>query len=127
MAQDVSVLVNADDRARLAAIAGRGSRPHRHVVRARIILQSVERLPVQEVARRTGVSRPAVWRWQRYPESSIPPMSSNPKTRTCYKSAPSRQQPIKLKHFRHIATRYDRQAVHFLTALPLASAMIWMR
>jgi transposase len=35
------------------------------VVRARIILQSAARLPVQEVARRAGVSRPAVWRWQR--------------------------------------------------------------
>ena len=33
----------------------------------------------------------------------------------------------KLKHFRHIATRYDRRAVHFLAALYLASAMIWMR
>jgi transposase len=65
MAQDVYVLVNADDRARLAAIAGSGNRPYRHVVRARIILQSAERLPVQEVARRAGVSRPAVWRWQR--------------------------------------------------------------
>jgi transposase len=33
----------------------------------------------------------------------------------------------KLKHFRHISTRYDRRAVHFLAALYLASAMIWMR
>ena len=33
----------------------------------------------------------------------------------------------KLKHFRRIATRYDRRAVHFLAALYLASAMIWMR
>src|SRR5512134_1502997 len=65
MAQDVCVLVNADDRARLAAIAGSGNRPHKHVLRARIILQSAERLPVLEVARRAGVSRPAVWRWQR--------------------------------------------------------------
>ena len=65
MAQDVCVLVNADDRARLAAMAGSGSRPYRQVVRARIILQSAERLPVQEVARRSGASRPAVWRWQR--------------------------------------------------------------
>jgi transposase len=32
----------------------------------------------------------------------------------------------KLKHFRHIATRYDRRASHFLAALHLASAMIWM-
>ena len=65
MAQDVCVLVTADDRARLAAIAGDGSRPYKHVLRARIILHSADCLPVQEVARRAGVSRPAVWRWQR--------------------------------------------------------------
>jgi transposase len=33
----------------------------------------------------------------------------------------------KLKHFRHIATRYDRRAIHFLACPHLASAMIWMR
>jgi transposase len=33
----------------------------------------------------------------------------------------------KLKHFRHIATRYDRRAIYFLAALHIASAMIWMR
>jgi len=33
----------------------------------------------------------------------------------------------KLKHFRHIATRYDRRAAYFLACLHLASAMIWMR
>ena len=33
----------------------------------------------------------------------------------------------KLKHFRHIATRYDRRASYFLACLHLASAMIWMR
>jgi transposase len=33
----------------------------------------------------------------------------------------------KLKHFRRIATRYCRRAVHFLACIQLASAMIWMR
>jgi transposase len=33
----------------------------------------------------------------------------------------------KLKHFRRIATRYDRRAEYFLAALHLASVMIWMR
>jgi transposase len=33
----------------------------------------------------------------------------------------------KLKHFRRIATRYDRRAVYFLANLHLASTMIWMR
>ena len=38
MGQEVCVLVNAEDRARLAAIAGDRGRPHKHVLRARIIL-----------------------------------------------------------------------------------------
>jgi transposase len=31
----------------------------------------------------------------------------------------------KLKHFRRIATRYDRRASHFLAFLNLAAAMLW--
>lgn len=33
----------------------------------------------------------------------------------------------RLKHFRRFATRYDRRAVHFLSFIHLAAAMIWMR
>jgi transposase len=33
----------------------------------------------------------------------------------------------KLKHFRRLATRYDRRAVHFLAFLCLAGSMLWMR
>ena len=33
----------------------------------------------------------------------------------------------KLKHFRRLATRYDRRASHFLAFLSLAAAMLWMR
>ncbi len=33
----------------------------------------------------------------------------------------------KLKHFRRLATRYDRRACHFLAFLYLAGAMLWMR
>jgi transposase len=33
----------------------------------------------------------------------------------------------KLKHFRRLATRFDRRAVHFLALLHLAGAMLWMR
>ena len=33
----------------------------------------------------------------------------------------------KLKHFRRIATRYDRRAIHFLSFVQLAAAMLWMR
>ncbi|WP_156752750.1 transposase, partial [Mesorhizobium sp. WSM3873] len=33
----------------------------------------------------------------------------------------------KLKHFRRIATRYDRRALYFLSFVQLACAMLWMR
>lgn len=42
MAQSVSVMVGAEDRARLAAIVGDRSRPFKHVQRARIVLHSAE-------------------------------------------------------------------------------------
>src|SRR5918993_501158 len=72
MAQTVSVIVGTQDRARLTAILGDRNHPHKHVQRANIVLLSAARLSVLEVARRTGVSRPAVWRWQvRYAEQGV--------------------------------------------------------
>ncbi len=65
MAQDVCPVVSSEDRARLEAIVADRNRAQKHVLRARIVLHAAERLSVAEVARRVGVSRPAVWRWQR--------------------------------------------------------------
>ena len=33
----------------------------------------------------------------------------------------------KLKHFRRIATRYDRRATHFLAFIHIACSILWMR
>ena len=72
MAQTVNILPHAEDRKRLLAIVADRNRPLKHVQRAKIILHSAERLSVLEVARRAGVSRPAVWRWQqRYGEQGV--------------------------------------------------------
>jgi transposase len=72
MAQTVSILLSVDDRAQLVAIVGDRNRPHKHVLRARIILLSADRLPVLSIAERAGVSRPAVWRWQqRFAEEGV--------------------------------------------------------
>ena len=46
MAQTVSILLQADDGARLAAVIGDRNRPQKHVLRARIVLLSADRLPV---------------------------------------------------------------------------------
>src|SRR5512144_146270 len=72
MAQTVSVIVGAEDRARLAAVVGDRHRLQKHVQRARIVLLSAERLPVLAVASEVGISRPAVWRWQqRFAEAGV--------------------------------------------------------
>src|SRR5271163_4334642 len=72
MAQTVCVLPPAEDRERLLAVVADRNRPLKHVQRAHIVLCSADRLPVQEVARRASVSRPAVWRWQaRYAEQGV--------------------------------------------------------
>ena len=72
MAQTSCVLLTPGDRERLAAIITDRNRPQKHVQRARIILHSDERLPVLEIARRAGASRPAVWRWQqRFAEEGV--------------------------------------------------------
>jgi transposase-like protein len=52
------------DRVRLEAIVKERNHSHKHVQRAQIVLLSADRLAVAEVARRVGVSRPAIWRWQ---------------------------------------------------------------
>jgi transposase len=65
MAHIVCPLVSAADRARLEAIVADRNRAQKHVARARIILASAARSSVAEVARRAGVGRPVVWRWQR--------------------------------------------------------------
>jgi transposase len=72
MAQSVCLVVSAGDRARLEAIAADRNRSRKHVARARLVLLSADRLDVATVARRAGVSRPAVWRWQRrYAEAGV--------------------------------------------------------
>lgn len=64
MSQIVCVIVNSEDAARLASVVADRNGSLKHIQRARIVLASSERLTVLEVARRTGASRPAVWRWQ---------------------------------------------------------------
>ena len=64
MARTVSLLLSAQHSADLRRFIEDRGRPVKHVQRAQIILLSAERLPVLEIAKRVGVSRPMVWRWQ---------------------------------------------------------------
>jgi DNA invertase Pin-like site-specific DNA recombinase len=72
MARTVSLLLSAQQSADLQGVIKDRGRPVKHVQRAQIILLSAERLPVREIAKRVGVSRPTVWRWQqRFAEECI--------------------------------------------------------
>jgi len=72
MAQTVSLLLSAEDRAGLQEIIEDRRRPVKHVQRAKIVLLSADRLPVLEIANRVGISRPMVWRWQqRFAEEGL--------------------------------------------------------
>ena len=72
MAQTVSLLLSARDRAGLRDVIEDRRRPVKHVQRAQIVLASADHLPVLEIANRVGVSRLMVWRWQqRYAEEGL--------------------------------------------------------
>ncbi len=65
MRSDVFVEVSAAERARLEALVADRKAPQKHVWRARIILLTADGAGTMEIARRTGTSKPTVWRWQR--------------------------------------------------------------
>ena len=64
MREGISVEVSAADRARLEAVVANRNSPRKHVWRARIVLATADGLGTGEIVRRTGKSKPCVWRSQ---------------------------------------------------------------
>lgn len=58
------VKVTRADRHRLEAIVSDRSAPQKHVWRANIILATADGCGTAEIMRRSGKSKPVVWRWQ---------------------------------------------------------------
>ena len=56
--------VTPEDRRRLKQIVGDRNSPQKHVARARVILATADGCGTREVMRRSGLSKPVVWRWQ---------------------------------------------------------------
>ncbi|MCP4209748.1 MAG: IS630 family transposase [Shimia sp.] len=72
MRTGISFEVSPSDRRRLEAIVGDRNAAQKHVWRAQIILLSGEGLGTMEIMRRTGKSKPCVWRWQeRFMEEGV--------------------------------------------------------
>lgn len=64
MRAGISVSVTAEDRVRLEAIAADRNALQKHAARARVILATAEGCGTNEIVRRSGLSKPVVWRWQ---------------------------------------------------------------
>src|SRR3954470_13375969 len=64
MRAGIVVTVTRTDRRRLEAIVADRSAPQKHVWRAHIILATAEGYGTAEIMRRSGKSKPVVWRWQ---------------------------------------------------------------
>jgi transposase len=64
MRAGIVVNVTPEDRRRLEAVVGDRSAPQKHVWRANIILATADGCGTTEIMRRSGRSKPVVWRWQ---------------------------------------------------------------
>src|SRR6187401_871332 len=64
MRAGIIVKVTRADRHRLEAIVADRSAPQKHVWRANIILATADGCGTAETMRRSGKSKPVVWRWQ---------------------------------------------------------------
>jgi len=64
MRAGIVVTVTRSDRRRLEAIVADRGAPQKHVWRAHIILATADGCGTTEIMRRSGKSKPVVWRWQ---------------------------------------------------------------
>src|ERR1700755_392637 len=64
MRTGISITLKPADRRRLKALARDRNSPHKHVWRAEIVLLSADGVGTNEIMRRTGKSKPCVWRGQ---------------------------------------------------------------
>jgi hypothetical protein len=56
--------VTPEDCRRLDAIVGNRNSPQKHIARAQALIATAEGCGTNEIMRRSGLSKPAVWRWQ---------------------------------------------------------------
>src|SRR5580658_10556128 len=64
MRADITVTVTPEDRRRLEAVAQDRNSPQKHAARARVLIATADGCGTNETMRRSGLSKPAVWRWQ---------------------------------------------------------------
>ena len=120
MRKDITVDVSAADRARLEVVVADRNSPQKHVWRAKIILATADGFGTAEIMRRSGKSKPSVWRWQeRFMTDGVDGLLRD-------KTRPSRIPPLEQTIIDRVialtATEPPHQATHW-TAAAIAAAV----
>ena len=85
---DICIYVSPSNRTRLAALVGDRNTSSKVVWRAEIVLATADGHGTNEIMRRTGKSKPCVWRWQeRYIDEGVEGLMRD-------KTRPSRKPPL---------------------------------
>lgn len=85
---DICLYLGPADRAELQALLTNRNTPRKLVWRADIVLATADGRGTVEIMRRTGMSKPTVWRWQeRYLDEGVPGLKRD-------KTRPSRVPPL---------------------------------
>jgi transposase len=122
MRKDITVEVSTADRARLeSVVADRNSR-QKHVWRAGIILATADGFGTAEIMRRTGKSKPCVWRWQaRFMTEGVDGLLRD-------KTRPSRVPPLRPEVTEHVValtlTDPPAETTHWTAAMMAKAAGI---
>jgi transposase len=108
---DICIYVSPANRARLCAIIADRNSPRKVVWRAEIVLATADGLGTNTIMRRTGKSKPCVWRWQeRYIDEGIEGLKRD-------KTRPSRKAPLssetKLAVLKKTTTEKPANATHW--------------
>jgi transposase len=111
MRNDVSIYVSPSDRAHLERLMADRNTPRKVVWRAGIVLATAEGVGTMAIMRRTGKSKPCVWRWQeRFIAEGVAGLLRD-------KTRPSRKPPlsaeVKLKVLTKTANEMPANATHW--------------
>ncbi len=112
---DICLYPGPADRAELQALIANRNTPRKLVWRAEIVLATADGHGTFEIMRRTGMSKPTVWRWQeRYLDEGVPGLKRD-------KTRPSRVPPlareVRLKVIAKTVQETPPDATHWSRAL----------
>ena len=120
---DICLYIGPADRAELEAQLINRNTPRKLTWRAGIVLATADGVGTVEIMRRTGMSKPTVWRWQeRYLDEGVPRLKRD-------KTRPSRVPPlpreIRLKAIAKTVQETPPNATHWSRTMMAEVATRW--